>query len=405
MDDSAKGPFAEFTPGAENTQDAETPPPDLIGEVAALAALPPLEYERRRESAAKLLSIRVSALDKAVALQRTGIARGDEDQDAAITDPELWVDHVDGAALADHIKGELCRYVIFASEEHANAATLWILGTYSMDVWSLWPKVLISSPSKQCGKSTLLETLEAFCCRALIVSNIRAAGLFRVIEAWRPCLLIDEADRFLSQDDEANGIINAGHRRRTATVIRVEEKGGEYVPRRFSVWGAQAIAGIGRQADTLADRSVRIGLRRSLLSDKVSKLPATYFESQIDARRMAARWAADSAISLAASDIEPASMGNDRSQDNWTPLYRIAAALGGAWPDEAANAYAAMEPVETEAEDENPGIMLLRDMSEVFYASDRLKAIGSVALCDARSRWRSPLGGNGGAATQSLRAA
>ena len=55
------------------------------------------------------------------------------------------------------------------------------MGTYLMDSWILWPKVLITSPVKRCRKSTLLEVMEAFACRARIVSNIRAAGLFRMI--------------------------------------------------------------------------------------------------------------------------------------------------------------------------------------------------------------------------------
>lgn len=185
-----------------------------------------------------------------------------------------------------------------------------------MEVWTLWPKALISSPERRCGKTTLLEAMEAFARRALIVSNIRVAGLFRAIEAWGPTLLIDEADRFLRQDEEANGIINAGHRRRSAVVIRVEERGGEYVPTLFSVWGPQVIAGIGAQADTLADRALRIGLRRKLPGEGVARMPADFFEAQGDLRRRLARWTQDAAWRIGASEAKPAALGNDRAQDN-----------------------------------------------------------------------------------------
>ena len=61
-----------------------------------------------------------------------------------------------------------------------------LAGTYLMDVWRLWPKILISSPTKRCGKSTFCEILEAHAHRPLIVSNCRAATLFRTIEMYGP---------------------------------------------------------------------------------------------------------------------------------------------------------------------------------------------------------------------------
>lgn len=56
--------------------------------------------------------------------------------------------------------------------------------------------------------------------RGLCPGCVRAA-LFRTIEAWRPSLLIDEADRFLRANDEANVIINAGHTRRMSPVVHI----------------------------------------------------------------------------------------------------------------------------------------------------------------------------------------
>lgn len=77
-------------------------------------------------------------------------------------------------------------------------------------------------------------------------------------------------------------------------------------------------------------------------------------------------------------EIEPPTCGNDRKQDNFTPLWRIAAALGGPWPDRFATAYAAQ--ANAEEEDAEPAaIMMLRDIAEIF-ASRRADRIPTMEI-------------------------
>ena len=211
----------------------------------------------------------------------------------------------------------------------------------------------------------LMETVEAFADRAMMCSNISAAALFRSIEKWSPTLLIDEADRFLRDKEELNGIINAGHTRRSAYVNRCVEVNGEQDVRRFSVWCPQVFAGIGSQADTLVDRSIMIGLRRKLPTDTVERLPFDLHERMVGIRRKIARWAGDNSIRIASMDDEPSPCGNDRLRDNYTPLWRLAAALGGVWPQRIAAAYDTRARDGDDA-DEPAGIMLLRDLAGIF---------------------------------------
>jgi len=330
-------------------------------EIARLAVLTPFEYEQERGAAAKRLGVRPSALDKLVKTQRS-TARAQDDVGLESLSP--WPKSVDGAEVAEDIRRSLLSHVVFSSPSDADAATLWIFGTFLMDIWPLWPKLLIRSPEKRCGKTTLLETVEGFVYRGMTTSNISAAALFRAVEAWRPTLLIDEADRFLKGDDALNGLLNAGHRRRAAFVTRVEEIDGQRVPRRFSVWGAQVIATIGRQAGTLEDRSVIVDLRRKLPSDRVRKLPLDHFERSLSHRRKLLRWTEDnaSAIRLSASELPPC--GNDRAQDNWTPLWRIAEAIGGDWPARARAAY--MVKAEHGENDESVAVELLKDIASII---------------------------------------
>jgi hypothetical protein len=283
--------------------------------IAVLAGLPPLEYELIREAEAKALGLRVSVLDKEVDAKRPRDTGHDEAAPFAAVDP--WPDPVNGAALADEIRALLMAHVIFGAAGDADTATLWAIGTYLMNRWRLWPRLMITSPTKACGKSTLLEVLEAVVSKGFIASNISTAGVFRAIEAWKPSLLLDESDTWMKDNLELAGILNSGHTKRTAKVVRVEDK-----------------------RDTLVSRSVIIGLRRKMPTETVARLPADLFTQSLRLRRQAARWADDNGMALGAMEIEPPECGNDRRRDNYTPLYRIAELLGGKWPDRLAAAYA-----------------------------------------------------------------
>jgi putative DNA primase/helicase len=121
--------------------------------------------------------------------------------------------------------------------------------TWFMDVVEIAPLAVITAPEKRCGKSQLLFLLGRLAKRPLTASNVSPAALFRAVDAWRPTLLVDEADAFVRENDELRGIINAGHTRDSAYVVRVV--GDDFKPTKFSVWGAKALAGIGHLADTL----------------------------------------------------------------------------------------------------------------------------------------------------------
>ncbi len=353
---------------------------DAQAEVKRLAALTAAEYETERKAVARRLGWRTSALDAEVRKNRPRDPGDDADQDTAtvIETVELWPYQVDGASLAEEIRDRLKAHVVFGASGDADCAALWIIGSFLMDTWRLWPRLLVTSPTKACGKSTLLETIDAMAHRGFIVSNASPAAIFRAIEAWRPTLLLDEADTWMKQNEELTGVLNSGHTRRTARVIRVAEVNGEHLPVAFSTWCPMVIAGIGSQRDTLMSRSVIISLRRKLPSETVTRLPINLHDQLLGLRRQIARWAADNAVTLGAMEIEPPACGNDRMQDNFTPLWRIAVALGESWPDRIAAAYAAQAMAEDE-DAEPAGIMMLRDIAEIF-ASRRADRVATSEI-------------------------
>ena len=68
--------------------------------------------------------------------------------------------------------------------------------------------------------------------------------------------------RFVRDNEEMRGILNSGHTKAAAHVIRNVEVNGEHKPRRFSTWAPKAIATIRELADTLEDRSIIVTLQR-----------------------------------------------------------------------------------------------------------------------------------------------
>ena len=74
------------------------------------------------------------------------------------------------------------------------------LRTFLAEHFLFSPRLSISSPTKGCGKTTLLDVLSRPVLRPLLASNVTPAAVFRVIEKYNPCLLIDEADTFQFED-------------------------------------------------------------------------------------------------------------------------------------------------------------------------------------------------------------
>jgi len=182
----------------------------------------------------------------------------------------------------------------------AVAIGLWTLFAYTLDSFDVAPRLAITSPTMRSGKTTLLSILTGLVPRALLASNISPASTFRVIESARPTLLIDEADTFARENEELRGILNSGHSRDAAFVVRTEGEGHE--PRRFSTWGAMAVAGIGRLPATWLDRSIIIALKRKSPAEKIERLTRERKKALEPLARMAVRWAADNVKILEGSD-------------------------------------------------------------------------------------------------------
>ncbi|WP_340299883.1 DUF3631 domain-containing protein [Roseobacter sp. HKCC-CH-9351] len=264
----------------------------------------------------------------------------------------------------DYIADEANSHVIFQDKSDADAIALWIASSYLLDHWLLFPKLLINSPERECGKSTALQVVEAFARNGRIASSITPSAVYRFIQSCTPTLLIDEADRSLRGNEELNGIINAGHTRRTATkMLSVKGQDAEWKPVELSLWCPQVIAGIGEFEDTLMSRSIVIGLRRKLTSEQVRRMHIGYFEGQEFIRKFLHDWSESAAPSTSQLDLPP--QAGNRMQDNWEPLFRVASMAGNIWKTKALKAFDVIEVQRKPDKVTSSGSELLADIREI----------------------------------------
>ena len=358
----------------------------------AVKPLDDLERGLAREDAIKIL--RERGYSSPARLIDAALPKTEEKREAAkgiaLRDPELWPEPVEGAALLDEIVALIRRY-ISATDHFFNAVALWIVYTHAFDVFDVSPLLAITSPDKRCGKSTLLNLLSALVPRPLSMSNITSSALFRTVEKYSPTLLIDEADSFLTNNEELRGILNSGHRKTSAYVIRTT--GDNYEPQMFATWCPKAIALIGALPGTIEDRAIIIRLQRKRPTEKQERLRFDRLGEFEPLRSRAARWATDLIEQVCAADPDiPPEIMNDRARDNWRPLIAIADAAGGDWPRLARDTARAMA---VEAPDsESAGTLLLGDLNLLFKDDiDRLTSDEIIqALNEMESRpwaeWR-----------------
>ncbi|SOZ01744.1 DUF3631 domain-containing protein [Cupriavidus taiwanensis] len=356
-----------------------------------LATLPPAQYDRVRAERAEAMGIRVTTLDEQVERYRK---EADDGQPDLFPSVEPWPVAVDGAILLTEIASTVRRFIA-CDAETANATALWCAMTWLMQAVQVAPLAIVTAPEKRCGKTQLLTVIGRLAYRPLPTSNTTSAALFRAIEKWQPTMLVDEVDAFMRENEELRGIVNSGHTRDTAYVLRTV--GDAFEPQQFSTWGAKALAGIGNLPETIMDRAIVLRLRRKLKSEQVAKLRHAapgLFDSQ---RRKLARFAVDHAdeISKARPDLPDAL--HDRAQDNWEPLLAIADTAGGDWPEVARRAALALSSTGEVDPTHSKGVELLADIRTVFEQRkansvpgwDRLSTVELLrALCqDDEAPW------------------
>jgi hypothetical protein len=327
-----------------------------------LASLEPFAYDVVRVKEAERLGIRVGTLDDQVEkLREREESSAGTGRPLELAPPDPWPTPILGAELLNEIATAVHRYVVLPSEAIV-AVTLWVMHAHAFEASTISPRLAITSPEMQCGKTTLLSVLEALVPKPLKADNVTAAAVFRVVERVRPTLLIDEADSFLKENEELRGVLNSGHRCNGQVVRLVGE---DHEPRAFSTFCPTAIAAIGRLPSTLEDRSVTISMRRALPGEGVIRFDEKQRDTLLPLASKARRWADDHIVALRIADpLIPGEL-HGRAADNWRPLLTLAEVVGAPWL-EPARAAAVMLSVRKSADHESVRVQLLSDIRDLF---------------------------------------
>ena len=342
---------------------------DIVDELAVLSIG---EYETIRRGKAKELGWRTHALDTAVEQARARQAPADDAAaggSAIDLDDGLapWPEPVALDELLDETSDLIQTHVIL-SDAQAHIVALWIAGTYVFDAFDIFPILAITSPEPECGKSTLTMALRRLVHRPLATSNISPAALFRVVEAHQPCLMVDEVDSFLKENDELRGILNSGHTKELAYVLRIQ--GDDLEPRAFSTWSPKTLSMIGDLPPTLHSRSVVIQLRRKLDKEGVPRLSSVSGSLKPFHKlcRKFKKWALHSIEVLKGSDPEIPDALFNRAADNYRSLLAISDMAGGDWPQLARDS--ALKVTAHSADEKTIKVQLLEDVKGIFDGND-----------------------------------
>jgi len=352
------------------------------------ALLCDIDFADRRKKICKKLDWPVGDFDGQIRKRRPAVASEDELQGEPlkIEEPDPYPHPVDGAQLLSAMSAFFSRFIIFERPSDPDVLALWALGTHCVDCFNIFPRLGLSSPDAECGKSSVLDILNCFVCRPLMTSNLTTASAFRVIELLHPTLLVDELDSFIESIPDIGNLLNSGHKRGSHVLRVVGEK---MEVRKFATYGPVAYCTIGKPGGPLRSRSILIRMLRKLADQvtenfSIEERPALAAEL-LNISRKAIRWANDHDAEV--KNVSPATgkLAN-RQRDNWRALLKVAEVSGGVWPEKVFEAAGVPPPKRKQSNE----IRILRDIRNIFYSRKVRQIPSKILVADLLLQTESP---------------
>lgn len=279
-----------------------------------------------------------------------------------------------GTGLVRDMEAFFNRYVVLPPRASLPLA-LWAMATYLFESFDAFPYLAVSSPAPQCGKTRLLETAELVVCNPRRASNISEAALFRVIEKFKPTLMLDEAETLKGKSERAEylrQIINAGNRK-GAVATRCIGQGASIDVKDYSVYCPKVVSGIGTFSPTITDRAICISMQRRKKTDIIDKFFMRAVAPEAAAlNKRAAGFASENCeeIKVAYEQIALEFLG-DRDADSWSPLFAILAVANPAPLPELRDRAEHLTAAKTDlATDDSVHLRLLADIQDVWPKSE-----------------------------------
>lgn len=304
---------------------------------------------------------------------------------------------VDGAELLDALVAHFARFMVMSDAQLA-AVALFALMTHVVDAFYVVPYLRIFAPSKECGKSQLIDLLRLVVYRPIACGGTSEAALFRSLANGAATLLWDEIGRALGpaqrdRNSSLEAILLNGF---TAgmPVLRCVGEGSKQTVEPFNVFGPKVLGGTGRLDDMIVSRCFPIQLKKKMRREVIERHRGRLAPGLAEPlyARMAA-WAVAHVDELASAEPALPEELSDRGQDIAEPLLAIADLVGGTWPARARRAVVELRggPA-TLGVDEDAALLLLADIRKVFdeLSVDRLSTDDLIgAICrDPERPWK-----------------
>jgi hypothetical protein len=271
---------------------------------------------------------------------------------------------------ADTVRAMLQDYVALSEHEYV-AVALWFIHTHVFDQFMVTPRLVLTSPVRNCGKTTLLDVANCLVARPYKDDNVSAAVIYHEVNVMRSTLLLDEADNLeIAAKAVLRAVLNAGHRK-GGSVSRMI-KGA---PKRFKVFSPVALASIGSLTLPLMSRSIIIRMRRHDGAQSLKRFDAANTTDLNLVYQHIRHFARHAQLN---PDPEMPRELRGRQADNWRPLLSIADACGPTWSALAREAAIAFT---RDHRDEDVAVTLLHHIREVFDARP-VDRIASKLLID-----------------------
>ncbi len=156
----------------------------------------------------------------------------------------------------------LAEYVDFPDGNTYVFLTAWIIGTYLYTIFNYYPYIHFTG-TKNVGKSKTMKLMSCICFNGTMSVSNTPASQFRIIEAFRPTLFMDETEDLKDKAASDRRAVLLGGYEAGSSVIRTEKDKDNYRAKRMGNYGPRAFASIEGLEDTLASRTIQITMQRS----------------------------------------------------------------------------------------------------------------------------------------------
>jgi hypothetical protein len=301
--------------------------------------------------------------------------------------PSIHRQATDGSINAFDLNAVLIDDHVTIDGPKRTAVALWILHTYVFQQFRFTPRLAITSPVEECGKTTLLDVLRQTCAMPWWSDDPSPATIYHERDDNPDStFLLDEGDNLGLFDNESmRRLFNAGHKQGGSTDRHIK---GEN--RKFNLFGPLAIGAIGDLPRPLMSRSIEIGMQRQPPGTRKRPIddqdPAWGVAQTVN--YTFGEMVKSGSIVLNPTPDMPKELSN-RAADNWRVLIAIADALGhGTEAREAAIALSARRPQDIRVIAlEDTRIILDQRGTDRIWTSDLYNALPSSTTM-GRVPWR-----------------